>query len=89
MGYDIVTHNFVSKIKDLYDKSLNSDNSAFEEMVKELASLALFGTGVDIILQRDINTFVTLQRFYVKWIVLSNYSFVETQKISYGRYQRC
>ncbi len=58
MGYDIVTYNFVSKIKDLYDKSLNSDNSAFEEMVKELASLALYGTGVEIILQRDLNTLI-------------------------------
>ena len=58
MGNDIVTYNFVSKIKDLYDKSLNSDNSAFEEMVKELASLALYGTGVEIILQRDLNTLI-------------------------------
>ena len=30
----------------------------FEEMVKELASLALYGTGVEIVLQRDLNTLI-------------------------------
>ena len=30
-----------------------SSGHAFEEMVKELASLALYGTGVEIVLQRD------------------------------------
>ncbi len=35
-----------------------SSGHAFEEMVKELASLALYGTGVEIILQRDLNTFI-------------------------------
>jgi hypothetical protein len=29
---------------------------SFEEIVKKLASLALYGTGVEIILQRDLNT---------------------------------
>ena len=31
---------------------------SFVEMVKELASLALYGTGVEIILQRDLNTLI-------------------------------
>lgn len=44
MGYDSVAYNFINKIKDLYNKSLNSEDHAFEEMVKELASLALYGT---------------------------------------------
>ena len=35
-----------------------SSGHAFEEMVKELASLALYGTGVQIILQRDLNTLI-------------------------------
>lgn len=35
-----------------------SSGHAFEEMVKELASLALHGTGVEIILQRDLNTLI-------------------------------
>ena len=33
-----------------------SSGHAFEEMVKELASLALYGTDVEVILQRDLNT---------------------------------
>ena len=35
-----------------------SSGHAFEEMVKELTSLALYGTGVEIILQRDLNTLI-------------------------------
>lgn len=35
-----------------------SSGHAFEEMVKELASLALYGTGVEILLQRDLNTLI-------------------------------
>ncbi len=35
-----------------------SSGHAFEEMVKELASLALYGSGVEIILQRDLNTLI-------------------------------
>lgn len=35
-----------------------SSGHAFEEMVKELASLALHGTGIEIILQRDLNTLI-------------------------------
>lgn len=35
-----------------------SSGHAFEEMVKELASLALYGTGIEIVLQRDLNTLI-------------------------------
>ena len=35
-----------------------SSGHAFEEMVKELASLALHGTGIEVILQRDLNTLI-------------------------------
>ena len=35
-----------------------SSGHAFEEMVKELASLSLHGTGVEVILQRDLNTLI-------------------------------
>ena len=35
-----------------------SSGHAFEEMVKELASLALHDTGVEIVLQRDLNTLI-------------------------------
>ncbi len=35
-----------------------SSGHAFEEMVKELASLALYGTGMEIVLQRDLNTLI-------------------------------
>lgn len=35
-----------------------SSGHAFEEMVKELAALALYGTGLEIILQRDLNTLI-------------------------------
>lgn len=31
---------------------------SFEEMVKELANLTLYGTGIEIILQRDLNTLI-------------------------------
>ena len=56
-----------SGISDLVtiDKVISADQSwkkssghAFEEMVKELASLALYGTGVEIVLQRDLNTLI-------------------------------
>lgn len=50
---------------DTINKVISADQSwkkssghAFEEMVKELSSLALYGTGVDIILQRDLNTLI-------------------------------
>ena len=35
-----------------------SSGHAFEEMIKELASLALHGTNVEIVLQRDLNTLI-------------------------------
>lgn len=41
-----------------YSFSSNTTCGSFEEMVKELASLALYGTGVEIILQRDLNTLI-------------------------------
>ena len=54
----------ISKL-DTINKVISADQSwkkasghAFEEMVKELASLALDGTGVEIILQRDLNTLI-------------------------------
>lgn len=50
---------------DTINKVISADQSwkkasghAFEEMVKDLASLALHGTGVEIILQRDLNTLI-------------------------------
>ena len=56
-----------SGISDLetIDKVISADQSwkkssghAFEEMIKELASLALHGTGIEIVLQRDLNTLI-------------------------------
>lgn len=35
-----------------------SSGHAFEEMVKELASLSLHGTGVEVVLQRDLSTLI-------------------------------
>ncbi|MBP3776548.1 MAG: hypothetical protein J6I37_06140 [Prevotella sp.] len=35
-----------------------SSGHAFEEMVKELANLSLHGTGIEVILQRDLNTLI-------------------------------
>lgn len=50
---------------DTIEKVISADQSwkkssghAFEEMIKELASLSLNGTGIDIILQRDLNTLI-------------------------------
>lgn len=50
---------------DTIEKVISADQSwkkssghAFEEMVKELASLTLHGTGIEIILQRDLNTLI-------------------------------
>lgn len=50
---------------DTINKVISADQSwkkssghAFEEMVKELASLALHGTDVEVILQRDLNTLI-------------------------------
>lgn len=35
-----------------------SSGHAFEEMIKELASLALFDSGIELVLQRDLNTLI-------------------------------
>ena len=50
---------------DTINKVISADQSwkkssghAFEEMVKELASLSLHGTGVEVVLQRDLNTLI-------------------------------
>lgn len=41
-----------------YKFSVPKHELVFAEMVKELASLALYGTGVEIVLQRDLNTLI-------------------------------
>ena len=50
---------------DTINKVISADQSwkkssghAFEEMVKDLASLSLCGTGIEVILQRDLNTLI-------------------------------
>lgn len=50
---------------DTIEKVISADQSwkkssghAFEEMIKDLASLSLHGTGIDVILQRDLNTLI-------------------------------
>ena len=48
----------ISKVISAEQSWKKSSGHAFEEMVKELASLALYGTGVEIILQRDLNTLI-------------------------------
>ena len=53
-----------------------SSGHAFEEMVKELASLALYGTGVEIILQRDLNTLIKANELAneprdISWLISS------------------
>lgn len=52
---DLITINKVISADQSWKKS---SGHAFEEMVKELASLALYGTGIEIILQRDLNTLI-------------------------------
>ena len=52
---DIETINKVISADQSWKKS---SGHAFEEMVKELASLALHDTGVEIVLQRDLNTLI-------------------------------
>ena len=53
--YNILSQRYIEHIESIYD-NVKSSGHAFEEMVKELSSLALHGTGVEIILQRDLNT---------------------------------
>ena len=48
----------ISKVISADQSWKKSSGHAFEEMVKELASLALYGTDVEIILQRDLNTLI-------------------------------
>lgn len=48
----------ISKVISADQSWKKSSGHAFEEMVKELASLALYGTGVEIVLQRDLNTLI-------------------------------
>lgn len=55
--YNILSQRYIEHIESIYD-NVKSSGHAFEEMVKELASLALHGTGVEIILQRDLNTLI-------------------------------
>ena len=52
---DILAQRYIDHIQDLYERSLNADECAFTKMVKELASLTLYGTGIEIVLQRDLN----------------------------------
>lgn len=52
---DLVTINKVISADQSWKKS---SGHAFEEMIKELASLALHGTNVEIVLQRDLNTLI-------------------------------
>lgn len=48
----------ISKVISADQSWKKSSGHAFEEMVKELASLALDGTGIEVVLQRDLNTLV-------------------------------
>jgi hypothetical protein len=48
----------ISKVISADQSWKKSSGHAFEEMVKELSSLALYGTGVEVILQRDLNTLI-------------------------------
>ena len=49
----------ISDKKELvYNLANKKQNISFEEMVKELASLALDGTDITIVLQRDLNTLI-------------------------------
>lgn len=48
----------ISKVISADQSWKKASGHAFEEMVKELANLALFQTGVSIVLQRDLNTLI-------------------------------
>lgn len=48
----------ISKVISADQSWKKSSGHAFEEMVKELVSLALHGTDVEVILQRDLNTLI-------------------------------
>ncbi len=48
----------ISKVISADQSWKKSSGHAFEEMVKELANLALYGTGIEMVLQRDLNTLI-------------------------------
>ena len=50
--------NTIQKVVSADESWKKSSGHAFEEMIKELASLTLEGTDVSIILQRDLNTLI-------------------------------
>ena len=50
--------NTINKVISADQSWKKSSGHAFEEMVKELASLALHGTDTEVILQRDLNTLI-------------------------------
>ena len=54
----------ISKVISADQSWKKSSGHAFEEMVKELSGLALYGTDVDIILQRDLNTLIKAGELY-------------------------
>lgn len=54
----------ISKVISADQSWKKSSGHAFEEMVKDLSSLALYGTDVEIILQRDLNTLIKAGEIY-------------------------
>lgn len=54
----------ISKVISADQSWKKSSGHAFEEMVKELSALALYGTDVEIILQRDLNTLIKAGELY-------------------------
>lgn len=48
----------ISKVISADQSWKKSSGHAFEEMIKELASLALFGTDIEFVLQRDLNILI-------------------------------
>lgn len=54
----------ISKVISADQSWKKSSGHAFEEMVKELSALALFGTDVEVILQRDLNTLIKAGEIY-------------------------
>ena len=54
----------ISKVISADQSWKKSSGHAFEEMVKELSALALYGTDVEIILQRDLNTLIKAGEIY-------------------------
>ena len=50
--------NTIQKVVSADESWKKSSGHAFEEMIKELSSLTLVGTDIEIILQRDLNTLI-------------------------------